>query len=105
MSVLRGWFGEKKAAFSMWLSLDTDIYRRFHAVIVPTRNGTTQIDHLLVSPYGVFIVETKNIKGWIFGSDNQSKWTQLLYGKKYPFQNHLCHRCPPDGACLQRPRA
>jgi ribosomal protein L37AE/L43A len=85
--MLRGWFGEKKTTFNMWLSLDAKIYRRFHDVIIPGKNGTTQIDHLLVSQYGLFIVETKNIKGWIFGSESQSKWTQSLYGEKYSFQN------------------
>ncbi len=89
MKLLRGWIGEKKTTFIMWLSLDGKIYRRFHDVIILAKNGTTQIDHLLVSPYGLFIVETKNIKGWIFGSENQSKWTQSLYRKKYSFQNPL----------------
>lgn len=87
MKILRGWFGEKKTIFNMWLFLDANVYQRFHDVIIPTKNGTTQIDHLLVSPYGVFIVETKNIKGWIFGSEEQPKWTQSLYRKKYSFQN------------------
>jgi restriction system protein len=73
----------------MWLSLDSSTYRRFHDVIIPSRNGTTQIDHLLVSPYGLFIVETKNKKGWIFGSGDQPRWTQTLYGKKYSFQNPI----------------
>jgi len=87
--MLRGWFGEKKTTFNMWLSLNANIYRRYHDVIIPSKNGTTQIDHLIVSPYGVFIVETKNIKGWIFGSENQAKWTQTLYRKKYSFQNPI----------------
>jgi hypothetical protein len=86
---LRGWFGEKKTTFNMWLSLDKEVYRRFHNLIIPSKNGTTQIDHLLVSPYGLFIVETKNKKGWIFGSGDQPKWTQSIYGKKYSFQNPL----------------
>ena len=86
---LRGWFGEKKTTFNMWLSLNKEVYRRFHDVIIPSKNGTTQIDHLLVSPYGLFIVETKNKKGWIFGSGDQPKWTQSIYGKKYSFQNPL----------------
>jgi restriction system protein len=87
MKILRGWFGEKITTLNMWLSLDAKVYLRFYDVIIPAKNGTTQIDHLLVSPYGLFIVETKNIKGWIFGSENQSKWTQSLYGKMYSFQN------------------
>jgi len=87
--ILKGWFGEKKTTFKMWLSLDAKIYRRYHDVIIPTANGTTQIDHLLVSPFGLFIIETKNFKGWIFGSENQPKWTKSIYGKKYSFQNPL----------------
>jgi restriction system protein len=89
MRIFRGWFGEKKTTFNMWLTLDANIYRRFHDVIIPSTNGTTQIDHVLVSPYGAFIVETKNIKGWIFGSEDQPKWTQTLYRKKYSFQNPI----------------
>ncbi len=52
-------------------------------------NGTTQIDHVLISPYGVFIVETKNYTGWIFGGAYQKQWTQQIYAKCYRFQNPL----------------
>jgi restriction system protein len=89
MTTLSGWFGEKKTSFHIWLSLDRKVYRRFHNVIIPARNGTTQIDHILVSPYGVFIIETKNIKGWIFGSESEERWSQSLYGRNYPFQNPI----------------
>lgn len=87
MNFFRGWFGEKKVAFLLWLHLDPALYRRIHNVIIPSDNGTIQIDHILLSPYGVFIIETKNIKGWIFGAVNQQEWTQVLYGHKYYFQN------------------
>jgi len=89
MSIFRGWFGEIKTTFNMWLLLDKKIYHRFHDVIIPSANGTTQIDHILVSLHGIFIVETKNTSGWIFGSEDQASWTQVLYGKKYSFQNPL----------------
>lgn len=88
-NLFRGWFGEKKTTFYLWLSLNSKVYRRFHDVIIPSGNGTTQIDHLLVSPYGLFIIETKNRKGWIFGSEGQPIWTQSLYGKNYSFQNPI----------------
>ena len=58
-------------------------------VIILTNNGTTQIDHILISEYGIFIVETKNLQGWVFGSEGSAKWTQTLAGEKYPFQNPL----------------
>lgn len=87
--MLKGWFGEKKTALAIWWGLDEKVYSRRHDIIVPSRNGTTQIDHLIVSQYGLFIVETKNMKGWIFGADDQAKWTQVLYRKKHSFQNPL----------------
>jgi restriction system protein len=73
----------------LWFSLDTKVYQRFHDVIVPASNGTTQIDHLLISPFGLFVIETKNISGWIFGSEDQPKWVQSLFGKSFSFQNPL----------------
>jgi hypothetical protein len=73
----------------MWLSLDKKVYRRFHDVIVPGYNGTTQIDHILISKFGIFIVETKNKSGWIFGSEDQARWTQTFHRKKFSFQNPL----------------
>jgi restriction system protein len=89
MNLLRGWIGEKKTTFYLWLSLPSKSYDRFHNLIIPSNNGTTQIDHLIVSIYGIFIVETKNKKGWIFGNEDQQNWTQTFYKKKYSFQNPL----------------
>jgi len=89
MSIFKGWLGEKKTAFRMWLFLNNRTYKRFHNIIIPSSSGTTQIDHLVVSPFGVFIIETKNKRGWIFGSANRAKWTQSIYGNNYSFQNPL----------------
>ena len=85
----KGWFGESIINLSMWLFLDDNIYHTLNNVIIETRNGTTQIDHIIVSKYGIFVVETKNFSGWIFGDKNSKVWTQCLYGKKYKFQNPL----------------
>lgn len=54
-----------------------------------SQNGTTQIDHILLSPYGIFIIETKNYRGWIFGGERQKSWTQKIYKKSFKFQNPL----------------
>lgn len=89
MNLFRGWIGEKKTTFYLWLSLPNKSYHKFHNIVLPSKNGTTQIDHLIVSVFGLFIVETKNKKGWIFGSEKEVNWTQSIYGKKYSFQNPL----------------
>lgn len=69
-------------------------YHPFNNIILKTPDGTTQIDHILISPYGVFVIETKDFKGWIFGDPHQKKWTQSLFGPyrssiKYQFQNPI----------------
>ena len=46
-----------------------------------------QIDLLAVGKRGVFVFESKDYQGWIFGSGNQFKWTQTLNGQKYHFYN------------------
>lgn len=52
-----------------------------------TPDGTTQIDHVFLSPFGVFVLETKNMRGWIFGSENQAQWTQQIFKQRFKFQN------------------
>lgn len=89
MEFLKGWLGENKTALKMWVFLNKKTYKRFHNIIIPSPNGTTQIDHLIVSSFGLFIIETKNKKGWIFGSAHRRTWTQSIYGNNYSFQNPL----------------
>lgn len=49
---------------------------------------SSQLDHIVVSPYGLFIIETKNHKGYIFGDENSKVWTQTLTnGAHYTFFN------------------
>ena len=74
--------------FAHW-QLDKQIYRRLHNVTLNTPDGTTQIDHVFLSPYGIFVLETKNMSGWIFGSEKQAQWTQKLYKRTFKFQNPL----------------
>ncbi len=58
-------------------------------IVLKTHNGTTQIDQIIISKFGIFVIEIKNYKGWIFGNENSSQWTQALISGKYRFQNPL----------------
>lgn len=72
------------------LLLEKNVYHELNNVTIPTPDGTTQIDHVIVSRYGIFVIEAKNMNGWIFGNDKDSQWTQSLpSGKKFRFQNPL----------------
>ncbi len=51
--------------------------------------STTQVDHVLISTKGVFVIETKHYRGWIFASPKFKVWTQCTYAGKYTFQNPM----------------
>lgn len=85
----KGLCGEALVKFAAKLRLPADAYHRIHNVTLATPDGTTQIDHVFVSRFGIFVVETKNMKGWIFGGQNQAQWTQKIYKKTFRFQNPL----------------
>lgn len=69
--------------------LDKKKYHFIKNVILSTDGGTTQIDHIIVSVFGVFVAETKNMKGWIFGNESENTWTQKIYKHSNKFQNPL----------------
>ena len=64
-------------------------YVLINNVTLPTEGGTTQIDHILVTESGIFIIETKHYRGWILGHPNDTHWTQVIYQKKSRFRNPL----------------
>lgn len=64
-------------------------YHLMNHVTLQMRDGTTQVDHILVSRFGVFVIETKDYKGWIFASATQANWTQVLFNFKFKFQNPI----------------
>lgn len=68
--------GENQVAYIL-SKLPKDYYV-INNVIIPSKNGTSQIDHVVVSPFGIFVIETKNYKGWIFGYENNKKWKETF---------------------------
>ncbi len=86
---VKGLIGELFIRFLAKIKLPKDVYHAIHNVTLTTDNGTTQIDHIFVSQFGVFVVETKNMKGWIFGGEHQAQWTQTIFRVKNKFQNPL----------------
>jgi hypothetical protein len=56
-------------------------------VLIETDRGSSQIDHVVVSVYGIFVIETKNYSGWIHGHENSEYWTQTIYKHKTKFRN------------------
>ncbi len=64
-------------------------YHLMNSVTLRRNDGTTQVDHILISRYGVYVIETKNYKGWIFANPRHSIWTQVFFQRKSRFQNPI----------------
>jgi hypothetical protein len=93
--------GEWMLHLALSLKLDKNRFRILRNVMLPTSDGaTTQIDHIVVTQGGVFVIETKtygnNDRGsrpgscWIFGNAHDREWTASYpHGIHFRFQNPL----------------
>lgn len=81
-----GFFGE------FWVKrelrkLNND-YKIINDVMIRTNDGRThQIDHLVISKYGIFVIETKQYNGYLIGNDYDKKWKFKTYRKIYYINN------------------
>ncbi len=82
----KGIWGEYKVNSLIESKLDKKSYKLLKDVLLPTEDGSTQVDHIIVSRFGIFVIETKNMSNWIF-TNNSARWTQVIFKKKYSFQN------------------
>lgn len=85
----KGWIGETLVKWVLHSQLPKDFYTTLHNITLTTPDGTTQIDHVVLSPFGIFVIETKHLQGWIFGGEKDAKWTQKIFKHVSTFQNPL----------------
>lgn len=85
---VKGIVGEKTTASVLYF-LDKSKYKVINNVVIKFDEITSQIDHIVISDFGIFVIETKNYKGWIFGSENSEYWTQVIYKRKKRFYNPI----------------
>ncbi len=81
--------GEAYLSKEIQRQLGSPDYHLMNHVTLKLENGTTQIDHILISRFGVFVIETKNYSGWIFANPKHKKWTQVIFHVKSQFQNPI----------------
>lgn len=85
---IRGFMGE------FWVKqelkkLPKNKYIILNDMMLKSSKGTHQIDHIIISKFGIFVVEMKNYYGLITGEEYQNKWTQHLGKNKYYFNNPI----------------
>lgn len=64
-------------------------YHLLNNVTLPTHDGTTQVDHVLISRFGVFVIETKHYSGKIYCNPSSPTWTQFFVKTSFKFQNPI----------------
>ncbi len=84
----KGKRGEKQVSALLSLLPKKD-YLVINDLLLQSGGHSTQIDHVVVSVYGIFVIETKYYQGWIYGGENSEFWTQNIYGHKYELRNPL----------------
>ena len=72
-----GWFGEHWARESL-NKLDKNKYIVLNDIMILVNNKTHQIDHIVLSKYGIFVIETKQYNGYITGDKYDNKWVRHL---------------------------
>jgi len=87
-SEIRGIMGE------FWVKMELDKlsekkYIVLNDIMIESGGSTHQIDHLIISKYGIFIIEMKNYYGMIIGEEYKTNWTQYLGKNKYNFKNPI----------------
>lgn len=86
---IKGYMGETIVKMKL-SSLDREKYAVINNLVLENPSGntySTQIDHLVISTYGIFSIETKNYKGLIYGSEYGKRWIQNIHGIKNDFMN------------------
>lgn len=83
-----GWFGEywTKQVLS---KLPKTKYKIINNLFISVNGSTHQIDHVVVSPYGIFSIETKQYNGYITGSKYDKNWIRYTGKNKYYYSNPI----------------
>lgn len=85
---IRGYFGEKLV--KLYLNkLDKTKYLVINNIMLQIGDKTTQIDHVVISNYGIFSIETKNYRGWIIGNEFDDYWKQIIFKRKERLRNPI----------------
>ncbi len=84
-----GSIGEAAVRHLLVHAFSDPAYHLLNNITIPVEDGTTQIDHILLSRHGIFVIETKHYSGWIFANPRSATWSQVRFRRKSRFQNPI----------------
>ena len=64
-------------------------YKLLSDIMIKNEKGTSQIDHILIGKKGVFVIETKDYSGLIYGEEYSKYWTQVINRTSNKFYNPI----------------
>lgn len=70
--------GEVRARQALTVYFQPPDYHLLNNITLPYEDGTTQIDHILVSTRGIFVIETKHYSGELLANEKSPAWTQIV---------------------------
>lgn len=82
-------------------SLDPRRFAQFHALVLPTGGGAEELDHVIVSRHGVYVVVSEHRPGRLRGGESQEYWKQDRLGRRRRWPNPL-YRAKLQMETLQR---
>jgi hypothetical protein len=97
----RGDIAETRVRRLLASGLERNLYTVFNGVVLPSGGGTVQIDHLVVSRFGIFVIDSCYVRGWISGTEVQERWRQHFTWRSVRFPNPV-HRNRLQVEALQR---
>lgn len=83
----RGDIAETRVRRILAAGLEDNRYTVLNDVLFPQGGGTVHIDHLVVSRFGVFVIESQYASGWVSGTAVQDRWKQTRLGRTTRFDN------------------
>ena len=87
----RGEVAETRVRRILSAGLEKNRYTVLNNVTVPSGGGTVHIDHVVVSRFGIFVIESQYARGWVSGGEFQERWKQYSWGRFTRMENPL-HR-------------
>lgn len=85
----RGDIAQSRVRRLLAAGLEDKRYTVFNDLVVPSGGGTTRVDHVVVSRFGIFVIASRYVRGWISGTAVQAQWRQHRWGRAVRFENPL----------------
>ena len=84
-----GTIGSERVKKILNASLVKSRYTLIHDLTLPSGRGEVHFDHIIVSRYGIYVIDAIFRRGWISGTEVQELWTQKQKGRSRKFANPL----------------